>query len=192
MGAKKWATILKEDYLRTGRVFNDLTLEQEIKMYTYANFRNPTELIIWSDARHYTLKYFCRLYFNYYLNVSNLACLVEEMFTTRLVTKELYNLLSDDVISSLSDKFEANVELLEKIITTIESKHEIRKDTFTNMLWLHSTIKSLKENNFNREAIRDLVCLIARDSRFIIVNQRASLKLISNLNKVKSEERSIS
>lgn len=183
MGAKKWATILKEDYLRTGRVFNDVTLEIEIRLYTNAHFRNPTELIIWSDSRHYTLKYFFRLYFNYSLGTTILALLVEEMFASRLAKRELYNLLSDDVILSLSDKFEANVELLEKIITTIESKHEIRKDTFKNMLWLHYTIKSLKGNGFNFEVIRDLVCLIALASRFKIVNQRASLKLISILKK---------
>ncbi len=183
MGAKKWSTILKENYDKTGRLWPNCTLEDEIKYYTEAGFCNPVELIIWSDARHYTLRYFYYTYFYNVPNVNTLTSLVKEMFFSRLSSMDLYKLLSDEVILTFADRIVVNDGLLEKIKTTYGPNHEINKDIFIRMLWLHSNIKRMMDKYFSFDKIRDLICFLILKQENEIVNYRASLKLITVLKK---------
>jgi len=120
-----------------------------------------------------------------------LPSIVEDMFFSRLEEIELYKFLSDEVILYLSVHIACGAELLERIKTNFGPNHEINRDTFSSMLWLHSNIKSLRKF-YNNSQIRDLICFLYPKSEQEIVNHRTSLKLISNLNKVYSEGRSIS
>ena len=86
MGAKKWSTILKQNYDKTGRLWNNCSLEEEIKYYTDASFRNPNELIIWADSYHFTIKWFCFIYFRRFPDTNLSASIVSIRSSTSFVT----------------------------------------------------------------------------------------------------------
>lgn len=179
MGAKKWSTILKENYVRTGLLWNkNNTLEEEIKCYTSAGFSNPDEFISWSDESYYTLKDFYIKYFNFVADIKTLNFLVLVMFLSRKEKMDLFNFLSNDFIVSMADHDELEAELLEEFKTFWKSEHKTNKDISIEFLWLKSNIKSLTNKSFTTGTIRDLICYLVSKEMTPIVNHRTNLKLL--------------
>lgn len=178
MGAKKWATILKENYQSAGRFFLNATPEEEIELITNAGFCDANELIQWADHRHYTLGAFYSIYLHLYPNVNFMKSAVFDLFIARYAYKDLHSCLSDEAIISLSDKLYVRNEFPKLLTNEIQANSESHKHKFRELFWLSLNIARMSGGFFNAEEIRDLICFLKYKGNYQIVNNRASLKLI--------------
>jgi len=178
MGAKKWATILKENYQSTGRLFLNATPEEEIELITKAGFCDGNELIQWANHRHYILAAFFNMHLNLYPNVNFMKSAVFDLFIARYAFKDLHRCLSEEAIILLSDTLYFRNEFPKLLANEIQANPETHKHKMRELHWLSLNVSGMNDGFFNAEEIRDFICFLKYKDNYQIVNNRASLKLI--------------
>jgi hypothetical protein len=85
MGAKKFSTILMENLTKHGRLFPKGSVKENEGAIRDTGFTTPEEVIQWANLRHYTMKSYSGILFNYFeqYSTSVLKEIVLELFIAR-------------------------------------------------------------------------------------------------------------